>query len=199
MIEPDRKRILQSRFIALFLFIVGLWLIHAFNWVTGYSLNAAFGLVPRQLNGLDGVVGMPVLHGSFSHLIANTVPLLLMGALLAATATRGLLAVNGVIVGLGGALVWLLGSSAVHVGASGLVFGWFGFLISRGLVDRSPVTLGAAILVGLIYGSIVWGVLPGQPGVSWEAHLFGAIAGVVAALVIRTHVHVPRRRGANRF
>nr|WP_299962371.1 rhomboid family intramembrane serine protease [uncultured Roseobacter sp.] len=137
---------------------------------------------------------MHVLHGSFGHLMANTPPLLLMGALLATTATRALLAVNAVIVGLGGALIWLLGSSAIHIGASGLVFGWFGFLITRGLVDRSPMTVGVAMLVGLLYGTIIWGVLPGQSGVSWEAHLFGAIAGVAAALVIRTHVHNPRMR-----
>jgi len=101
---------------------------------------------------------------------------------------------NVVVVGLGGTLVWLLGSSAIHIGASGLVFGWFGFLITRGLVDRSPVTLGASVLVGLFYGSIIWGVLPGQPGVSWEAHLFAAIAGAAAAFLIRAHVHAPRMR-----
>jgi membrane associated rhomboid family serine protease len=117
-----------------------------------------------------------------------------MGVLLAATATRGLLAINAVIVGFGGILVWLFGSSAIHIGASGLVFGWFGFLIVRGIVDRSLMTIGAAFLVGLFYGSIIWGVLPGQSGVSWEAHLFGAIAGSIAALAIRTHVHNPRLR-----
>jgi len=118
---------------------------------------------------------------------------------LAATATRALIAVNAVIVVLGGALVWLFGSFAIHVGASGLVFGWFGFLLARGLVDRSFTTLAAAVLVGLLYGSFVWGVLPGQPGVSWEAHLFGAIAGVVAAIVIRTHVHAPRTQNVERW
>ena len=118
-----------------------------------------------------------------------------MGGLLAAAATRALLAVNAVVIGIGGGLVWLFGSSAIHIGASGLIFGWFGFLVARGLVDRSPVTLGAALLTGFLYGSILWGVLPGQPGVSWEAHLFGAIAGAVAALLIRTHVHAPRFGG----
>ncbi len=194
MIDADHKRVLLRRLAALFVFIGALWAIQVINWVTGYSLTSAFGLVPRQLSGLDGIVGMPVLHGSFGHLIANTPPLLLMGALLVTTATRALLAVNAAIVGLGGALVWLFGSSAIHIGASGLIFGWFGFLITRGLVDRSLITAGAAILVGLLYGSIIWGVLPGQPGVSWEAHLFGAIAGGAAALIIRTHVHTPRMR-----
>ena len=120
--------------------------------------------------------------------MSNTPPLALMGALLAATATRALVAVNAVIVILGGALVWLMGSSAIHIGASGLVFGWFGFLIVRAIVDRSPTTLGAAVVVALVYGSIIWGVLPGQPGVSWEAHLFGALAGAGAAILLRNQI-----------
>jgi membrane associated rhomboid family serine protease len=78
-----------------------------------------------------------------------------------------------------------------------LVFGWFGFLVARGFVDRSLITLGAALVVGVLYGSILWGVLPGQPGVSWEAHLFSAIAGAAAAALVRTHVHVPRLGGVD--
>jgi hypothetical protein len=134
---------------------------------------------------------MDGLH-SFAHLTANTPPLLVMGGLLVATTTRALLPVNAVVIGLGGGLVWLFGSSAIHIGASGLVFGWFGFLVARGFVDRSPITLGATLVVGILYGSILWGVLPGQPGVSWESHLFGAIAGAAAAFLVRTHVHAPR-------
>jgi membrane associated rhomboid family serine protease len=120
-----------------------------------------------------------------------------MGGLLVATATRASLAVNAVVIGFGGSLIWLFGSSAIHIGASGLVFGWFGFLAGRDLVDRSPVTLGAAPLVGVLHGSILWDVLPGRPGLSWEAHLFGAIAGAVVAFLVRTHVHAPRHGGVN--
>lgn len=173
-------------------FVALLWAVQVVNWITGNSLNRTFGLIPRQLGGLDGIVAMPFLHVDFGHLMANTPPLLVMGGLLVATTTRALLAVNAMVIGLGGGLVWLLGSSAIHVGASGLVFGWFGFLVVRGLVDRSLVTLGAALVVGVLYGSILWGVLPGRPGVSWEAHLFGAVAGGLAAVLIRTHVHAPR-------
>jgi Uncharacterized membrane protein (homolog of Drosophila rhomboid) len=169
-----------------------LWAIQVVNWITGYGLNPAFGLIPRHLGGLDGVIAMPLLHGSFGHLMANTPPLLVMCGLLVATTTRALLPVNTMVIGLGGGLVWLFGSSAIHIGASGQVFGWFGFLVVRGFVDRSLITLSAALAVGLLYGSILWGVLPGQPGVSWEAHLFGAIAGAAAAFLIRTHVHAPR-------
>jgi membrane associated rhomboid family serine protease len=198
MLGPDYAHALLKRLIVLAAFVAILWAVQGVNWATGYRLNAAFGLLPRQITGLDGIVAMPVLHGSLSHLMSNTPPLLLMGGLLAATATRALVAVNVVIVALGGALVWLFGSFGFHIGASGLVFGWFGFLCARGLVDRSPVTLGAALLVGAIYGSLIWGVFPGTPGVSWEAHLFGAIAGVIAAIVIPTNVHRPRVRNVER-
>lgn len=197
MTKLDHMRVALRRATALAAFVGVLWVIQIINWITGYALNPAFGLIPRHLGGLDGVVAMPLLHGSFAHLMANTLPLLVMGGLLVVTATRALLAVNAVVICFGGGLVLLFGSSAIHIGASGLVFGWFGFLVARGLVDHSPVTLGAALLVGFLYGSFLWGVLPGQPGVSWEAHLFGAIAGAAAAFLIRTKVHSPRLRKVN--
>ena len=195
---PRTMRVLLRRLLVLAAFVGLLWAVQVINWATGYRLNGAFGLIPREVTGLDGIAGMPILHGGFAHLAANTPPLLVMGGLLALTATRALVAVNAVVVGAGGLLVWLLGSPAVHVGASGLVFGWFGFLVARGVVDRSPVTLGAALLVGTLYGAMVWGVLPGRPGVSWEAHLFGALAGAAAAVVVRTRVHAPRLREVER-
>lgn len=194
MITPAHAQAFFKRLTYLAAFMAVLWIAQVINWATGYSLNPVFGLIPRQVSGLDGILGMPILHGSFTHLISNSVPLLIMGALLAATATRALLAVNAMIVLVGGGLVWVFGGFAIHIGASGLVFGWFGFLVARGLVDRSPITLGAAIAVGVLYGSLIWGVLPGQTGVSWEAHLFGAIAGIAAALLIRSNVHEPRIR-----
>lgn len=199
MIGPDFMRVLLKRFSVLAAFVAALWVVQVVNWATGDSLSLAFGLMPRQISGLDGVIAMPLLHASFEHLLSNTPPLLLMGALLAATATRALLAVNAIIVILGGALVWLFGAPAIHIGASGLVFGWFGFLMARGFVDRSPVTLGVTLFVGVLYGSLLWGVLPGQPGVSWEAHLFGAVSGVAAAFFVRTHVHNPRMRNVEKW
>ena len=192
MMNRDHMRAFLGRAATLAAFVALLWAVQVVNWIIGYGLNPAFGLIPRHVSGLDGVVAMPLLHGSFAHLMANTPPLLVMGGLLVATTTRALLPVNAVVIGLGGGLVWLFGSSAIHIGASGLVFGWFGFLMTRGLVDRSPITLGAALMVGVLYGSILWGVLPGQPGVSWEAHMFGALAGAAAAFLVRTRVHAPR-------
>jgi membrane associated rhomboid family serine protease len=197
---PSRRhaRTFVLRLLGIGAFIAVLWAVQGLNWATGYRLNPAFGLIPREASGLDGIVGMPLLHGGVGHLMSNTAPLAVMGALLAATATRALAAVNAVIVGAGGVLVWLFASPGVHVGASGLVFGWIGFLLARGAVDRSPVTLSAAALVGVLYGAALWGVLPGKPGISWEAHLFGALAGVAAAVLIRTHVHAPRMSDVER-
>ena len=197
MMKRDHMRVFFRRTAALAAFVALLWAIQVVNWITGYGLNPAFGLIPRHGSGLDGVIAMPLLPGSFAHLMANTPPLLVMGGLLVASTTRALLPVNAVVIGLGGGLVWLFGSSAIHIGASGLVFGWFGFLVARSFVDRSLITLGATLVVGVLYSSILWGVLPGQPGVSWEAHLFGAIAGAVAASLVRTHVHVPRLGGVD--
>lgn len=190
-------RAFLRRAAALAAFVALLWVLQVVNWIIGYRLNPAFGLIPRHFGGLDGVIAMPILHASFAHLMANTPPLLVMGGLLVATTTRALLPVNAVVIGLGGGLVWLFGSSAIHIGASGLVFGWFGFLVVRGFVDRSPITLGATLVVGILYGSILWGVLPGQPSVSWESHLFGATAGAAAAFLVRTHVHAPRLGGVD--
>lgn len=197
MMNRDHMRAFLQRAAALAAFVALLWAVQVVNWITGYALNPAFGLIPRHVSGLDGVIAMPLLHGSFAHLMANTPPLLVMGGLLVATTTRALLPVNALVIGLDGGLVWLFGSSAIHIGASGLVFGWFGFLVARGFVDRSLITLGAALVVGVLYGSLLWGVFPGQPGVSWEAHLFGALAGAAAAFLVRTHVHVPRLGGVD--
>lgn len=180
------------RLAALAGFIAILWVVQGVNWVLGWSLNPAFGLIPRHVAGLDGVALMPLLHGSHAHLMANTPPLAVMGGLLALTATRALIAVNAIIVLGGGLAVWILGSAAIHIGASGLIFGWFGFLVARGLLDRSPVPVLCAAGVGVLYGAMLWGVLPGRAGVSWEAHLFGFLAGAAAAWLVPVHVHAPR-------
>lgn len=165
--------------------LAAIWVVAVVNLVTGYALNGWFGLEPRAVRGLDGVLLMPLLHGSLSHAAANTVPLIVLGAVLATTAERVALTATALIVILGGFAVWVFGKPAVHVGASGLIFGWFGFLVARGVFERRVVPMLVAAAVVLVYGTMIWGVLPGQPGVSWESHLFGALSGVLAAFVLR--------------
>ncbi len=162
-----------------------IWAVEAVNLISGYVLNGWLGLRPRSLGGLDGVLFMPFLHGSLAHAAANTVPLAIFGGLLAVTARRLVLAATALIVALGGLGVWLFGAAAIHVGASGLIFGWFGFLVARGLVEKRPIPLLVAVGVAVLYGAMIWGVLPGQPGVSWESHLLGGAAGVFSAYVLR--------------
>ena len=162
-----------------------IWVVEGINLATGYALNSWLGLRPREVGGLDGIVFMPVLHGSVTHAAANSVPLAILGALLSTTARRLVFSASVLIVVLGGLGVWIFGKTAVHVGASGLLFGWFGYLVARGIVERRPIPLLVSLGVAFFYGTMIWGILPGQPGVSWEAHLFGALAGVAAAIALR--------------
>ncbi|AWB92408.1 rhomboid family intramembrane serine protease [Aeromicrobium chenweiae] len=150
------------------------------------------GVHPRSLDGLDGILFAPLLHDNWAHLIGNTVPLLALGFLLGLSGVRTWLQVTATVWLVGGAGVWLIGSSGTnHIGASGIVFGWLTYLIVRGVFNRSlgQILVGLGVLV--IYGSVLWGVLPGRPGVSWEGHLFGAVGGALAAWLLASRT--PRR------
>lgn len=143
------------------------------------------GVQPRDGGGLDGIVFAPLLHGTWGHLIGNTVPLLVLGFLVALSGVRTWLQVTAIVWVVSGLGVWLLGGSNTnHIGASGIVFGWLAYLIVRGVFNRSlgQIAMGAVVL--MVYGGLLWGVLPGRPGVSWEGHLFGAAAGALAAWLL---------------
>jgi membrane associated rhomboid family serine protease len=144
-----------------------------------------FGISPRAADGLDGIVWAPFLHVSFAHLLANSVPFAVLGSVVAVS-RRARFLVVGVMTAIGSGLgVWLVSPTrSVTVGASGVVFGLFGYLLSRGLFDRklSSVLIGVGSLV--FYGGMLFGVLPNRAGVSWQAHLFGLFAGVGAAALL---------------
>lgn len=162
-------------------FTAVLWVLEAWDQWTPAVLDDD-GIRPRSSEGLFGVLFAPLLHGGWGHLKANTpLVLLLMFLTLLGNIGRGL-AVTAVIWLVAGIGTWLVApSDTVHIGASGLVFGWLVFLVLRGWFAQSlgQVLLGA--LLFLAYGGILWGVLPGQPGISWQGHLFGAVGGLVAA------------------
>ena len=153
-----------------------------FNVVTGYSLMA-FGLVPRTLQGLFGILASPFLHGSFAHLSANLIAFLVLGTLVIFEGLSRFVTVSMIIIVLGGSLVWLFGFAGIHVGASGWVFGLWAYLLSRAWFHRSWSNLITASVVALLYGRLILGFLPRQ-GVSFEGHLFGAFAGFIAARVL---------------
>ncbi|MEM7045792.1 MAG: rhomboid family intramembrane serine protease, partial [Pseudomonadota bacterium] len=139
------------------------------------------GLVPRSLVGLIGIVTMPFLHGSFGHLLSNSLPLVILLGLMVLSRPRPWSTLV-LLTLISGAALWLLGRPAIHIGASGLIYALMGFLIGAGVLERRLVPALVALFVGVTYGfSIIGGILPGQPGVSWEGHLFGLIAGAALA------------------
>ena len=159
------------------------------NVATGYSLMA-FGLVPRTLHGLFGILTSPFLHASFAHLSANLIAFLVLGTLVILDGLHRFIAVSAIVILLGGALVWLFGFAGIHVGASGWVFGLWAYLLARAWFHRSWSNLITAGVVSVLYGGLILGFLPRQ-GVSFEGHLFGAFAGFIAAKVL---LSAPRSR-----
>ncbi|MBJ6610710.1 MAG: rhomboid family intramembrane serine protease [Candidatus Thiothrix moscowensis] len=169
---------------AVLLFIAAIWGVFLLDRILPLE---RFGLVPRDWGGLIGVATMPFLHANFNHLLNNTIPLVVLLALLAGSRadSRAVVVITAV---LGGLLLWLFGRSySMHIGASGLVFGLAVFLIVSGILEKRTIPSFISVLVTLFYGSsLLTGILPGQAGVSWDGHLFGGIAGgVVAWLLMR--------------
>jgi len=164
---------------------VVLWSIQILNVGLFDSRLVLQGIYPRQIEGLQGIFWAPLLHGNFGHLLANTLPLLTLGGLIMLGKAEDfwpVTIVSGLTSGFG---TWLIGApNSVHVGASGVVFGYFGYLLLRGYFDRSVFAVTSSVLVIIFYGSFLWGVLPNQPGVSWEGHLFGFLGGRLAAWLL---------------
>lgn len=148
------------------------------------SLNA-LGIRPRSASGLWGILFAPFLHGGLPHLIANTVPLLMLGWLVMLRRLSDFFVVTALAMLIGGLGVWLFAQpNTIHLGASGLIFGYLGFLLLRGYFERSFTSILLAVVVGVLYGGALWGLLPSRPGISWEGHLFGFLGGAAAARVL---------------
>ena len=160
-----------------------LWVLEAVDYVTGNALDS-FGIVPRQQGELVDVVPAAFMHFGFGHLVANTLPLLVLGFLAALRGTARFLAVAMTVIVVSGVGVWLVAPAASNTaGASGLIFGLFGYLLVRGFVDRRITDVALGGVVAVLYGSILWGVLPTDGGISWQGHLFGLVGGVLAAFL----------------
>ena len=144
-----------------------------------------YGIEPRQAGTFWHVFTAPFLHAGFPHLIANTVPLAVLAFMTAVRSVSRFLVATFLIALIGGGLVWLFGrGGSVHLGASELVFGYLAYLLGVGWWERTPVAIVVALIAFALYGGVLWGVLPGTPGVSWEAHLFGFVGGLVAAALL---------------
>lgn len=171
---------LSSKFCWLFFFAGMMVAVYVFNWVLQGWLYQ-YGLVPRQLNSLPGIYVAPFLHGSLAHLINNLIGLFIFSSLLFVHSLRRYLWSSFFIITLTGLLVWCFGRSALHIGASGWIFGLWALTIATAWFDRRFLNILIALIVVFFYGGMMWGVLPTDPRVSFESHLFGAIAGVACA------------------
>ena len=181
---------IQAKVLALLLAVM--WIEESIDFVLRGALNQ-YGIVPRNVTGLRGIVFAPFLHANFAHLIANTLPFASLAWFVMLRRMRDFVIVSLLVMLIGGLGTWLIGQShSVHIGASGVIFGYLGFLLARGFFERSWVAVSLSLAVAFVYGGALWGVLPGQAGVSWQGHLFGFIGGVLAAKWVPMQV---QRRG----
>jgi membrane associated rhomboid family serine protease len=179
--EIKTQAIILATFVAIF------WLLEILDQFVFRGSLDVFGIIPHQVIGLRGILFAPFLHGDFPHLIANTVPFLILGWLVMLQETSDFFIVTGLTMLVGGLGVWLFAApGSIHIGASILIFGYLGFLLLRGYFQRNIPSILLSILVFLLYGGTIWGVLPSRPGISWQGHLFGFLGGVLAAKLIAT-------------
>ncbi|CCH97304.1 MAG: rhomboid family intramembrane serine protease [Microcystis wesenbergii TW10] len=179
--EIKTQAIILATFVAIF------WLLEILDQFVFRGSLDIFGIIPHQVIGLRGILFAPFLHGDFPHLIANTVPFLILGWLVMLQETSDFFIVTGLTMLVGGLGVWLFAApGSIHIGASILIFGYLGFLLLRGYFQRNIPSILLSILVFLLYGGTIWGVLPSRPGISWQGHLFGFLGGVLAAKLIAT-------------
>jgi membrane associated rhomboid family serine protease len=161
-----------------------MWVVEIVDQVAGGSLDSN-GIEPREADGLDGILWAPFLHANWDHLIGNTIPFLLLGIGIALSGAARVILVTAIVAVIGGLGTWLTGPpNTVHIGASGLVFGYAAYLVSRGAFTRRPLQIGLGLVVVAVWGAtLLQGLVP-EDGISWQGHLFGAIGGVVAAWLL---------------
>lgn len=188
----DRRRFLRA-VLASAAFVALIWWIKMLEVWLGQSLSG-LGVRPGELLGLVGILTGPLLHGSPAHLVANTLPMLVLATLTLAVYPCSALRAIVLIWLLSGLGTWLFGRPSVHIGASGLAHGLMFFLFVLGLLRRDRPAVATAMIAFFLYGGMLLSVLPGDPTISWEAHLFGALSGVIAALLWRRLDPAPPRK-----
>jgi membrane associated rhomboid family serine protease len=161
--------------------VVLMWGLEILDTALDHRLDGG-GIIPRETEGLDGVIAAPFLHVGFGHLLANTLPFVAMGLVIGLEGPLRLLGVTAIVAVISGLGTWLIApADTIHLGASGVVFGYATYLVARGLFNRRPVELAIGAVVALLWGGALLAGLEPRQGISWQGHLFGAIGGVVAA------------------
>jgi membrane associated rhomboid family serine protease len=178
-------------------FVALIWILQVFNWADGYRLDTEFAIYPHNVSRLADIFTAPFLHASWQHIEGNTVPLIVLGVLAAYRGVRKFLLVSLIVAVSSGLAVWLFQSSGEDtVGVSGIIFGYFGYVLVRGFFDRNLLDIGLGVVAGVLYWTILQVAIPGTPGISWMDHLGGLFGGVLAAWVLRTRTPAGGAPGA---
>jgi membrane associated rhomboid family serine protease len=185
--EVERRSAKQDRALG-FQIVLGMlaamWALEIVDQAANADLDQ-YGIEPRDPTGLDGIVWAPFLHAGFDHLLSNTIPFVAMGLAIALAGAARVLGVTLIVMVVGGFGTWLVApENTIHIGASGVVFGYATYLLVRGFYNRSPLELAIGLVVGVLWGSVLVSGLVPREGISWQGHLFGAVGGVVAARVL---------------
>jgi membrane associated rhomboid family serine protease len=164
--------------------LAGMWILELLDQLSGNQLDQ-LGIHAREIDGMPEILTAPFLHAGWDHLMSNSLPFVVLGFLVLLSGLARWVVSSLIIIVISGMTAWLL--TPVHtiiLGASGLIFGWLTYLLARGLWSRRPAQVVIALLVLLVYGGLIWGLFPGNAGVSWQAHLGGAVGGVLAAWLL---------------
>jgi membrane associated rhomboid family serine protease len=180
----SKVKIVRTALLVLAAIVAAMWVTEIVDTVLDHRLDQ-YGIEPREPEGLEGVATAPFLHVGFGHLLANTIPFVAMGAVIALEGPKRLVLVTVLVALVSGLGTWLVAASgSVHVGASGIVFGYATYLIARGVFNRNGGELAIGAIVVLLWGGALLGGLEPQQGISWQGHLFGAIGGVIVASML---------------
>ena len=195
------KELVRSLLIP-FIMVGLMWSVEVWDWFLTFlladkgesiSFLDSFGIRPRTLSGIPGIFLAPFLHQNFEHLSGNTLHLLGLSLILAFTGMRRFLAASLIIIVVTGSAVWLFGrKDAIHLGASGIVFGYLGFLLVKGFIEKRARWIAVSIVTAFFYGGMMYGLLPNKASVSWESHFFGFLSGILAAYVMANQSDGPK-------
>ncbi|HMZ88979.1 MAG TPA: rhomboid family intramembrane serine protease [Chitinophagales bacterium] len=181
--HEEQKLLFLSIFMPV-VFIAIMWIVHIFEYVTGMDLGK-YGILPKHIEGLPGILFSPFIHGDWQHLISNTAPFLILSFLMIFNYRKVAFKAFVFIYLAGGLLLWLTGRENYHIGASGLIYGMAFFIFFSGVFRKNLQAIALSLFVVFLYGSIVWGMFPIDFKISWEGHAMGAVCGFVAAFYFR--------------
>lgn len=191
--RPSLFRRQWRKLLVLLVLAGAMWGVMAFDYFADAYDFKQFGIRPGERDSLSGIAFAPFIHGDWQHLASNTLPFVVLGWIVVARSGWHFLFVTLVSAAASGLGSWWFGEHGTfHVGASGLVFGYFGYVFSLAFFERSLSTMGLAVLVGFLYGSLVWGLLPGKEGISWEGHVCGLLGGLACGFMLARRPRIRR-------